>query len=109
MGEVLSSTQDISNEVVHYFASLFTEESQGLVTEAQILSYIPSLVSLEMIEHLMSAISLEELEKTVFQMKKGKAPSPDGFSIEFFQEFWEIIKLDLLAVVQESQRNSQML
>ena len=52
---------------------------------------------------------MEELEKIVFQMKKGKAPSPDGFTIEFFQEFWDIIKLDLLIVVQESQRNKQML
>ena len=42
-------------------------------------------------------------------MKKGKAPSPDGFPIEFFQEFWEIIKYDLLDVVQESYSNKQML
>ena len=57
----------------------------------------------------MSTITLEELEKIVFQMKKGKAPGPDGFPIEFFQEFWDIIKLDLLAVAQESQKNKQML
>ena len=57
----------------------------------------------------MSAITLEELEKTVFQMKKGKAPGPNGFPIEFFQEFWDIIKLDLLTVVQESQKNKQIL
>ena len=42
---------------------------------------------------------LEELEKVVFGMKKGKALGPDGFPIEFFQEFWEIIKFDLLEVV----------
>ena len=50
----------------------------------------------------MRAISVGELEEVVFQMKKGKAPGLDGFPIEFFQEFWDIIKLDLLAVVQES-------
>ena len=66
-GEVISSTQDIANEVVHYFASLFREESQGdLDAKAQILSYIPSLVSLEMKQHLMSPITMEELEKTIF-------------------------------------------
>ena len=42
-------------------------------------------------------------------MKKGKAPGPDGFPIEFFQEFWEIVKFDLLEVVQEFHRNKQML
>ncbi len=50
----------------------------------------------------MHTISLAELETIFFQMKKGKAPSLDGFPIEFFQEFWDIIKVDLLVVVQES-------
>lgn len=42
-------------------------------------------------------------------MKKGKVPGLDGFRVEFFQELWDIIKLDLLAVVQESLKNKQML
>lgn len=57
----------------------------------------------------MRDISLEELEGVVFNMKRGKEPGPDGFPIEFFQEFWDIIKFDLLAVVHESQHNKQML
>ena len=53
----------------------------------------------------MRDISLEELEGIIFSMKKGKALGPDGFPIDFFQEFWDIIKFDLLAVVYESQHN----
>lgn len=45
----------------------------------------------------------------MFQMKKGKALGPDGFPVEFFQEFWEVVKLDLLEVVKESFMNKQML
>jgi len=60
-------------------------------------------------EALLSPIQLLELEKVVFNMEKGKAPGLDGFPIEFFQELWEIIKFDLLEVVQESHRNKQML
>ena len=58
---------------------------------------------------LLRPIVLEELEKVVFGMKKGKAPGPDGFPVEFCKEFWEIIKFDLLEVVQESYQNKQML
>ena len=29
-------------------------------------------------------------------MEKNKAPGPDGFPAEFFQKFWEILKVDLL-------------
>ena len=71
----------------------------------QILSCIPSLVSRDLKQQLMRDISLEELEGVVFNMKKGKAPGPDGFPKDFFQELWDIIKLDLMAVVQESQHN----
>ena len=53
----------------------------------------------------MRDISIEELEGVVFNMKKGKAPRLDGFPIEFYQEFWDIIKFDLLAVAHESQHN----
>jgi hypothetical protein len=31
-------------------------------------------------------------------MEHNKAPGPDGFPAEFYQNFWEIIKSDLLAL-----------
>ena len=80
-----------------------------MVETRAILDCIPQLVSGSMNRDLLRPIVLEELETVVFGMKKGKAPGPDGFPIEFFQEFWEIIKFDLLEVVQESYQNKQML
>ena len=80
-----------------------------MVETRAILDCIPQLVSSSMNRDLLRSIVLEELEKVIFGMKKGKAPGPDGFPIEFFQEFWEIIKFYLLEVVQESYQNKQML
>jgi hypothetical protein len=31
-------------------------------------------------------------------MEHNKAPGPDGFPVEFYQNFWDAIKLDLLAM-----------
>ncbi|XP_059072101.1 uncharacterized protein LOC131872684 [Cryptomeria japonica] len=60
-------------------------------------------------ESLMHRVTLSELEEVVFGMAKGKAPGLDGFPIDFFQDFWDIINLDLLAAIQESHSSKQML
>src|SRR6266542_3306529 len=36
-----------------------------------------------------------------FQMEHNKAPGPDGFPVEFYQVFWEVIKGDLMALFQD--------
>lgn len=76
--------------------------------EGSIFNCIPPLVFAEMNDALLCPMMFE-LEEVVFHMEKGKALSPDGFPIEFFQEFWEIIKYDILDVVWESYQNKQML
>ena len=40
----------------------------------------------------------DEIRKAVFQMEHNKAPGPDCLTAEFFQNFWDIVKLDLMKV-----------
>jgi hypothetical protein len=40
--------------------------------------------------------SEEEVQKAIFQMKHNKSPGLDGFPMEFYQTFWDIIKSDLM-------------
>jgi hypothetical protein len=49
-------------------------------------------------EILISPFTMDEIKQAVFQMEHNKARGPDGFSAEFYQVFWEIIKEDLLAL-----------
>lgn len=80
---------------------MFKQDSLAMdVEENLILDCIPSIISLEENEVLLKTILFKEVEEIVFKMKKGKALGPDGFPIEFFEEFWEVIKFDLLGVVQ---------
>ena len=41
---------------------------------------------------------------TLTSMYKGNTPLPDGLTIEFFIDFYDFLKDDLLKVVRESQR-----
>lgn len=53
------------------------------------------VVGVEENRRLLDAFTLDEIKIVVFSMEKNKAPGPDGFPIEFFQRFWDIIKFSL--------------
>lgn len=44
---------------------------------------------------LTKEISEEEIEHAVWSMEPDKALGSDGFSINFYKQFWELIKGDL--------------
>ena len=39
---------------------------------------------------------IEEIKGAVFGCARNKSPGPDGFSLAFFQDFWDTIKADIL-------------
>ena len=42
-------------------------------------------------------------------MEKGKAPGLDGFTIDFFQSCWDLVKDELWEMVEESKRTKRVL
>jgi hypothetical protein len=53
---------------------------------------------------ILSADFIEkEVYEAVMQMKKNKAPRPDGFPAEFYQSFWDVIKVDLMRLFEAFQ------
>ena len=47
---------------------------------------------------------MEELKETLHSFQKDKSPGPDGWPIEFYLGFFDILGEDLLEVVEESRR-----
>jgi hypothetical protein len=52
----------------------------------------------------MALFGEEEVKMAVSDMEHKKAPSPDGFPAEFYQFFWDIVKLDLMNLFMNSMR-----
>jgi hypothetical protein len=56
---------------------------------------IPQLSEIER-DILTSPFIEEEVFEAISSMEHNKAPKPDGFSADFYQTFWPIIKEDLM-------------
>eukprot|EP00253_Pinus_taeda_P017089 PITA_17089 len=74
----------------------------------KICSAIPRLVTEDQNNALMRAANLEEVEEIVKSMKKGIAPGPDGFTIEFFQASWHFLGREILELIEESRMNQKV-
>jgi hypothetical protein len=49
----------------------------------------------------MAPFTEQEIRDACFQMEHKKAPGPNGFPIEFFQNFWNTIKQDLMEMFHD--------
>ena len=52
---------------------------------------------------LIQPVSLQEVEEAVNQMVLGKSLGPDGFTSNFFHYFLDMIKEEVVGIVEESR------
>jgi hypothetical protein len=97
-GSPSSDPACIGEHVVNYYESLFSEP----------LSWRPRLDNLEFdrlngeeVSSLEDSFEEREVREVIKGMDRDKAPSPDDFSMAFFQDCWEVVKGNFLAVFAE--------
>ena len=88
--------EQLKSYITKFYKGLFGAPDEGnFMLDESRTDDIPQ-VSVEENNHLTAPYSEEEVKKAVFQMELNKAPGPDGFPAEFYQNFWDVIKVDLL-------------
>lgn len=103
-GSVSSDQPTIRTSVVQYYESLFIEPYSWRPRLDDV--YFRSLGEVE-------ASSLETLfeEREVLEVVKGmnidKAPGPDGFSMAFFQDCWDVLKSDIMGFFHDFHAHSK--
>ncbi|WOK98607.1 hypothetical protein Cni_G07319 [Canna indica] len=61
-----------------------------------------------MYDELIRKVSADEIEGAIKSMERGKAPSPDGSGLEFYLNYWELIKNPLLLAFNEFQQKAHI-
>jgi hypothetical protein len=84
--------------ITEYYKKLFGAPAHSSVTmNEDRIDDIPQLFVEENVL-LSKKIIEEEVFEAISQMKHNKAPGHDGFPGEFYQQFWDVIKGDLMAM-----------
>ena len=105
-GNLCTTDEAIEGAFVNFCESLFTTASPSSVdicTEA-----ISSKVSAEINCTLMTEFTTEEVKQALDQMAPTKAPGPDGFTMGFNQQHWDIVGLEVCEVVLHFSNSSCM-
>jgi hypothetical protein len=102
---VISPTQDVGtieghenlkSYITNYYKGLFDSPDEGNFSMDESRTDDIPQVSIEENNFLNALFTEDEVKKAVFQMEHNKALGPDGFPAKFYQNFWEVIKVDLL-------------
>ena len=94
-GTLINEQNDILNEVKNFYEVLYKNKDDTLEEvdlDELLKDYQISKIKDSDKRELESPITMEEIARSVKNLKNNKSPGPDGFSAEFFKFFWPYLK-----------------
>jgi hypothetical protein len=96
-GSRTENKQEMKEMTKVFCNTLYT--SEGTENMQEVLNAVPRKVTSQMNDVLNAPYRGEEVKTALFQMSPQKAPGPDGFPAQFFQEHWDICSDKVTKVV----------
>ncbi len=91
-GQIKHETDDLKQIATDYYSDLFSEKKTVDSKTTKLIGNISRKITEAQKRDMDRDITLEELEKAVMKLQKGKSPGPDGIPAEFYQAFWYCLK-----------------
>ena len=82
-----------------FYANLFSRDDIDLSIQRDLFSNLTLCLSDEDRDKCEGLLSLAELSSGLSNMSKNKSPGPDGLSVEFYSQFWNLLGPILLEVI----------
>jgi hypothetical protein len=89
---IVSADDDINKVATDFYKDLFGPSPMSSINMSNF--HMNSLSEEDRIL-LTAPFSIEEIKLVVFSLKHNSAPGPDGIPAEFFQDFWDLIHIEL--------------
>ena len=92
---------DLAEHVQKFYTKLYRCDQTNPLEQNFFLNNLKTGLSDQQKEHLQNDLSEFEIETAISQMAKGKAPGPDGLSVEFYTQCWPIVKHDFVNLLNQ--------
>ena len=92
---------DLAEHVKRFYTKLYRCDQTNPLEQIFFLNNLKARLSDQQKESLQIDLSEHEIETAINQMAKGKAPGPNGLSIEFYTQCWPVVKNDFVNVLKQ--------
>jgi hypothetical protein len=95
-GTIHKGQKAIAEEAVNYYKSFFKSSLPDISTDqVGVASQFTKMLNEDEARDLYKPVTLMELKSILTLFKKEKSPGPDGWTVEFFLHFFDLVSEDL--------------
>lgn len=101
-GSLVSDKDGLCEVFRSFYSDLFSASPCDVEARDLLLSRVASSLSVDQSACCEGLLSVEECYAALSGMAHGKSPGSDGFPMEFYLRFWNILGVDLVAVLNSA-------
>ena len=103
-GDLIEDDTKLKALGVQHFSDLFSNDGKtNIEAQLNVIRLFPSFVQEEDKELFFSDFTLPEVECVLKGFKKDKSPGLNGWPVEFYLHFFDLVFLDILKVIEHSR------
>ena len=103
-GAWVSDDPSIKTLGTRHFRKIFEDDNlTSISAQLKIIRLFPSFFESDEKEVFSSVVTISEVEKALKSFKKDKAPGPDGWPVEFYLTFFDLLGPHLVKMVESSR------